>query len=151
MISLQGHTVTEKSANTKSEQENRIKKRASTPASAGPLPWMNPYIPYLIAISFVAMTALLTLMLTVVMDNKAELERSITLNTSEPLLTNARVAFGQTIISGEPAPESFINDSVSNDLAAEAPASPVTQALSDKPEPAPGPSQSAIAEMPVTG
>lgn len=121
-------------------------KQASTPASAGTLPWMNPYIPYLIAISFVAMTALLTLMLTVVMENKAELERSVVFNTSEPLLANARVAFGQTMVSGEAAPERFIDDNISNSQAA-APVSPATQAFPDKPEPSPGSSQSAVAEM----
>lgn len=142
--------MTETSTNIKSEQENRITKQVSTPASAGTLPWMNAYIPYLIAISFVGMTALLTLMLTVVMENKAELERSVTFNTSEPLLANARVAFGHTIISGEAAPERFIDDEIGKGQATPL-ASPATQAFPDKPEPGPGSSQSAVVEIVGTG
>jgi hypothetical protein len=111
---------------------------------------MNPYIPYLVGMTFVAMTALLTLMLTVVLENKAELERSITFNTSEPLLANAHVAFGHTILSGEAEAEFFIDDDVSNspDVAAD---SPVTHALPGNPEPARKSSQSAVAGMPGTG
>jgi|GEM_PF-4147206 len=61
---------------------------------------MSPYIPYLIAGSFVAMTALLTLLLTIIMDNKAELDQVLDDQeyTSQTMLADAREAFGQNEI-----------------------------------------------------
>ena len=58
---------------------------------------MSSYIPYLIAGSFIVMTALLTLLLTIVMDNKTELNHVLAEQgyASETMLADAREAFGQ--------------------------------------------------------
>jgi hypothetical protein len=58
---------------------------------------MSSYIPYLIAGSFIVMTALLTLLLTIVMDNKTELNQVLAEQgyASETMLADAREAFGQ--------------------------------------------------------
>ncbi|MCW8963590.1 MAG: hypothetical protein OQL16_07315 [Gammaproteobacteria bacterium] len=63
------------------------------PSTAGSITHL--YAPYLIAISFIAMTGLLTLLLSAVMDNKVELDRVAAIHDSKPILADARMAFGQ--------------------------------------------------------
>ena len=54
-------------------------------------------VPYLIALIFLTLTAALTLLLTVVMDNKNELHQKTTFRNVSPLLADARSAFDITM------------------------------------------------------
>ena len=54
-------------------------------------------VPYLIALIFLTLTAALTLLLTVVMDNKNELHQKTTFRNASPLLADARSAFDITM------------------------------------------------------
>lgn len=52
-------------------------RAASDSANMPSINLVNPYIPYLIAAAFVVMTAILTLLLTMVLDNHAEIEDAV--------------------------------------------------------------------------
>lgn len=56
----------------------------------------SSYTPYLIAAAFVATTALLVLLLSMLLDNKAAVEKVITASEDISLLADARSAFGHT-------------------------------------------------------
>jgi hypothetical protein len=91
-----GHPVTsnQKIPNSAKNSDSKQQVTLKTP-DTGII--MRSYIPYLIAGSFIVMTALLTLLLTIVMDNKAELDQVLAEQgyAPETMLVDAREAFGQ--------------------------------------------------------
>lgn len=91
-----GHPVTsnQKIPNSAKNSDSKQQVALKTP-DTGII--MRSYIPYLIAGSFIVMTALLTLLLTIVMDNKAELDHVLAEQGYAPgtMLVDAREAFGQ--------------------------------------------------------
>ena len=100
------HPVTsnQKTPNSAKNSDSKQQVTLKTP-DAGII--MSSYIPYLIAGSFIVMTALLTLLLTIVMDNKAELNQVLAEQEYAPetTLTDAREAFGQDEPSVAKAPD----------------------------------------------
>lgn len=70
-------------------------KQGARPGSGIVHSGLSMRVPYLVATAFVALTALLTLLLNVAMENKGELEKHIALQSPNPLLADARTAFGQ--------------------------------------------------------
>ena len=97
-------TSNQKTPNSAKNSDSKQQVTLKTP-DAGII--MSSYIPYLIAGSFIVMTALLTLLLTIVMDNKAELNQVLAEHEYAPetTLTDAREAFGQDEPSVAKAPD----------------------------------------------
>ena len=94
-------SVKEKTSKPAEDLHKQVQQKASLRATTG-AGALNPYIPYLIAASFVVMTALVTLLLTMVMENKAELDEVLADRQQfpEPILADARMAFGQGMDTG---------------------------------------------------
>lgn len=86
---------------------------------------MSPYIPYLIAISFVVMTGLLTLILTLTMDYKSQMDRALAKQADKPILADARMAFGQLrAIINPPTPGLLQNNSAVSPVVESIPTNP---------------------------